>query len=96
MPRGVDVALSRFRARVTVHAPAEEIRARVPDSVRVDPLDATRCTVHAGADTPDRLALHLLMLDADFEVDGPPELLASLHTLATRTARANQDPGRAR
>ncbi|MFE2286564.1 helix-turn-helix transcriptional regulator [Streptomyces sp. NPDC059443] len=86
VPRGVDVALSRHRARVTVHAPAAVIRARVPDSVRVDPLDATRCIVHAGADTPDRLALHLLMLDADFEVDGPPELLASLQTLATRTA----------
>lgn len=88
VPRGVDVALSRLRARVTVHAPAAEIRARVPDSVRVEPLDATRCTVHAGGDTPDRLALHILMLDADFEVDGPPELLDALDKLATRTAAA--------
>jgi predicted DNA-binding transcriptional regulator YafY len=86
VPRGVDAALSRLRARVTVWAPAEVIRARVPAAVLVEPLDGTSCLVHAGADTPHQLAMHILMLDAEFTVDGPPELLDALHTIHRRTA----------
>ncbi|WP_021597097.1 helix-turn-helix transcriptional regulator [Actinomadura welshii] len=84
VPRGVDAALARFQARVTVHAPAAEISARVPASVLVEPLDGGRCVVHASGDTPHRLALNVLMLDAGFEVGGPPELLDALELLGGR------------
>jgi predicted DNA-binding transcriptional regulator YafY len=86
VPRGVDTALSRLRARVTVRAPAEVIRARVPAAILVEPLDGESCVVHAGADSPHRLAMHILMLDAEFVVDGPPELLDALRTIHRRSA----------
>jgi hypothetical protein len=86
--RSLDAALFRYRARVIVHAPAQVISPRVPQSVLVEALDDRTCTVHAGADTPHQLALHLLMLDTDFEVDGPPELIEALHTLAVRLTSA--------
>ncbi|NVI91730.1 YafY family protein [Actinomadura sp. BRA 177] len=56
VPRGVDAALARHRARVTVRAPAAEITARVPASVLVEPLDEGACVVHAAGDTPERPA----------------------------------------
>ncbi|WP_396454984.1 helix-turn-helix transcriptional regulator [Actinomadura sp.] len=88
VPRGVDAALARHRARVTVRAPAAEITARVPASVLVEPLDADTCAVHASGDTPERLALNILMLDADFRADGPPELLDALRAIAGRCRAA--------
>ncbi|TDC83037.1 transcriptional regulator [Actinomadura sp. 7K507] len=87
VPRGVDTALFRYRAQVTVHAPADSIK--VPSAVQVDPVDNATCIVHAGADTPYQLALHILMLDADFTVDGPPELLEELRKISTRCAAAD-------
>jgi predicted DNA-binding transcriptional regulator YafY len=89
--RGVDAALLRHRARVTVHAPAREIVRRLPDAVAVEAVDDRTCLVHAGADTPHLLAVHIAMLDADFEVDGPPELVAALRRIAGRLARAARD-----
>lgn len=84
VPRGVDTALSRFRARVTVQAPAEVITSRVPASVLVEPVDERTCVVHAGADSPYQLALHILMLDAGFQVSEPPELIEALRTIGDR------------
>ncbi|MBB6349423.1 putative DNA-binding transcriptional regulator YafY [Nonomuraea muscovyensis] len=86
VPRGVDTALSRHRAKVTVAAPASVVLAKVPDSIQVESVDEHTCVVHAGGDTPLRLALHILMLDADFSVDGPPELLEMLSVLSSRCA----------
>jgi predicted DNA-binding transcriptional regulator YafY len=73
---------------VTVHAPAQTISQRVPPAVLVEALDERTCVVHAGADTLHQLALHLLMLDTDFEVDEPPELIDELRLLAGRLAGA--------
>jgi predicted DNA-binding transcriptional regulator YafY len=86
VPRGVDAALAHHQARVTVHAPAEEIRGRVPASILVEPLDEGTCVVHASGDTPHRLALNILMLEAAFDVGGPPELLDALELIAGRCA----------
>jgi hypothetical protein len=48
-----------------------------------------RVRVHAPATvTPQMLAVCLGMLDVDFEVDGPPELVEQLGTLADRCRRA--------
>lgn len=86
VPRGVDTALFRYRARVTVHAPAGSLQ--LPGAVLVEPVDEGTCVVHAGADTPHRLALHILMLDTEFEVDGPPELLEELRKISARCGDA--------
>jgi predicted DNA-binding transcriptional regulator YafY len=86
--RSLDTTLFRYRARVTVHAPAQTISQRVPQAVLVEALDDRTCAVHAGADTLHQLALHLLLLDTDFEVDEPPELIDELRLLAGRLANA--------
>jgi hypothetical protein len=82
-------ALWRFRVTVTVRAPAAEIAARLPLGAGViEPVDAGTCTLSTGADTPHQLALYLGLLDADFTVTSPPELVAWLRTLATRYLNA--------
>ncbi|MFG2004465.1 helix-turn-helix transcriptional regulator [Spirillospora sp. NPDC048911] len=89
--RGLDTALFRHRARVTVHAPASRIVPRLPEAVVVEPLDDRTCLVHAGADTPHLLAAHIAMLDADYEVGGPPELIEALRRLSDRCRAAVRD-----
>jgi predicted DNA-binding transcriptional regulator YafY len=86
--RGVGAATWRYRARVTVHAPAAVIAGRLPPAVLVEAVDEHTCVVNAGSDTPQMLAAYLGMLDADFEAAGPPELLERLQTLADRYHRA--------
>jgi predicted DNA-binding transcriptional regulator YafY len=90
--RGVGAATWRYRARVTVHAPAALVAARVPPAVLVEAVDERSCTVDAGSDTPQMLAVYLGMLDADFEVRQPPELVEQLATLADRYRRAISTP----
>jgi predicted DNA-binding transcriptional regulator YafY len=90
--RGVGAATWRYRARVTVLAPASVVAARVPPAVVVEAVDERSCVVDAGSDTPHTLALYLGMLDADFEVREPPELVEQLATLADRYRRAIATP----
>lgn len=80
MARYLGTTTSRYRARVTVHAPAEELLTRLPPGVEVAEVTGEGCVVAVGSDTP-----HML---ADFDVTGPPELVAKLDKLADRYARA--------
>jgi hypothetical protein len=41
-----------YRARVKVHAPAEQVIARVPPAVVVETLEQRTCFVDVGSDTP--------------------------------------------
>jgi predicted DNA-binding transcriptional regulator YafY len=82
--RGIRSAINRCEARVTVEAPAAVVVGRVPPDVLIERIDDERCVVHAYGSTPEVLALHLGWLDADFSVDGPPELVACLRRLASR------------
>ena len=93
LQRGVGSATWRYRARVKVHAPATVVAGRLPPAVLVDAVDEHTCIIDAGSDTPQMLAVHLGMLDVDFEVDGPPELVEQLATLAARYRRAITRPG---
>ncbi|PWK87414.1 putative DNA-binding transcriptional regulator YafY [Lentzea atacamensis] len=83
LAQGLATAAWRFRATVTVHAPAHEVAARVPAAL-VEAVDETTCRMTAGSDTPQMLAVYLGMLDSDFEVDGPPELVQHLGKTADR------------
>ncbi|MGW4642345.1 helix-turn-helix transcriptional regulator [Sphaerisporangium sp. NPDC004334] len=85
---GLATATWQCRARVTVRAPAEHVRDRLPSGVRVEPLGDDACVAEVGSDTPRMLACYLGMLGADFEVTGPPELLAEIRALAGRYRRA--------
>jgi predicted DNA-binding transcriptional regulator YafY len=86
--RGVGSATWRYRARVRVHAPAAAITGRLPPAVLVEAIDEHTCIINVGSDTPQMLAVYLGMLDADFEVGEPSELLEQLRTLADRYRRA--------
>ena len=86
--RGVGAATWRYRARVRVHAPAAQVAARLPPAVLVEVVDERTCIIEVGSDTPQMLAVYLGMLDVDFEVDEPRELVEQLGALADRYRRA--------
>jgi predicted DNA-binding transcriptional regulator YafY len=87
--RRVSAAAWRYRARVTVHAPAARIADRINPAVGVvEPVDEHTCVLDTGADTVETLAVYLGMLGADFTVSDPPELVSYLRELSGRYRRA--------
>jgi predicted DNA-binding transcriptional regulator YafY len=91
--RNVSAAAWRYRARVTVHAPARAVTDRINPAVgTVEPLDDSTCVLDTGADTVETLGVYLGMLGADFTVTDPPELVAHLAELAGRYRRAAPPP----
>jgi predicted DNA-binding transcriptional regulator YafY len=85
----VSSAAWRYRARVVVHAPADEIASRITPAVgHVEARDAGSCVLHTGSDSLESFAVHLGMLGVDFEVVDPPELVDHITLLAERYARA--------
>jgi predicted DNA-binding transcriptional regulator YafY len=91
--RGVAESAWRFRARVRVQAPAEVIAERIGRWVgTVEPIDERTCVLDAGANTMETLAVYLGMLDADFTVSDPPELVDHLRRLTDRYRRSTDTP----
>jgi predicted DNA-binding transcriptional regulator YafY len=87
--RRVSAAAWRYRATVTVHAPAADVTRRINPAVgTVEPRDAGTSVLHTGADDLDVIATHLGLLGVDFEVTDPPELVERVRELAARYARA--------
>lgn len=85
----VSAAAWRHRAHVTVHAPASTVVARINPAVGVvTAIDESTCTLDTGADTIESLAVHIGLLNLDFEVTDPPELVTHLKALASRYLRA--------
>lgn len=85
----VSAAAWRYRAHVTVHAPASTVVARINPAVGVvTAIDESSCTLDTGADTIESLAVHIGLLNLDFEVTNPPELVTHLKALASRYLRA--------
>jgi predicted DNA-binding transcriptional regulator YafY len=79
----------RYQGRFTLHAPAAVVEALVPPtSGTVEPLDDERCTLHAGSNNLDALAVHVGVLGFELEVHEPPELVERFRELAGRFARA--------
>jgi predicted DNA-binding transcriptional regulator YafY len=76
----------KIRARVVVHAPAETIAERGRWTGTVEPIDETTCVLDAGANSIEMMAVFLGMLDADFTVTEPLELVEHLSRLARRYA----------
>jgi predicted DNA-binding transcriptional regulator YafY len=82
-------AFSRYEARVTVHAPADELAGRLPYlGGTLTPIDAQRCEYRTSDDDLEWLALRVAMLGVDADVHEPPELIEHLHALARRLRRA--------
>ena len=84
---------SRYQARVTVHASAEEMARRMPSHWgRFEPVDGGRCEFRAGDDDLGWLAIRIGMLGVDADVHGPPELIEHVRALAERLRRAGGGP----
>ena len=88
LAKGVAGVLWNYRAKVRVHAPAEEVAPRVPPTWPVASIDDATCVLDAGADTPTLLAVYLGGLDHDFDIIDAPELRESVQRLAARYSRA--------
>ncbi|AKJ07746.1 putative DNA-binding transcriptional regulator YafY [Archangium gephyra] len=89
--QAVSTEAYRFRARVTVHAPARVVSERLSGVAgRIEELDAERCLVNAGGDSLEALAFYFAWLGFEFEVHEPRELIEHLRRLSERLARAAQ------
>ena len=88
---GTGAATWRYRFKVTLHAPADEVAAKLPPPVRIESVDDRHCIMHAGSDTLDLAAIYIGMLDVEFDVLEPPELIDRLRHLAARYLRAAGD-----
>src|SRR5215212_3484202 len=62
----------RYEARVTVQAPADEVRARRYLGGTVSEVSSVRCELRTGDDNLDWLAMRIAMLSWDYEVHEPP------------------------
>ncbi|MEU7984169.1 YafY family protein [Streptosporangium canum] len=71
-----------LRARLRVHASAADVTARVNGIVT--PVDDHTCLLELAVDSFDPVVLVMSMLDADFEVESPPELVQHIRKLSTR------------
>ena len=90
--QSLSAAPNRYEARVTLHAPADTIRKRVPAYWgTIERLDDERCEYRTGDDDLDWLAVRVAMLGVDFDVHEPPELAEHLLLLARRLERAVGD-----
>lgn len=82
-------AAYRYRARVTLHASAEEVRTRSRYLWGdVETIDERTCEYRTSDDSLDWLAVRVGMLGVDFEVHEPPELIERCRLLADRFGRA--------
>jgi predicted DNA-binding transcriptional regulator YafY len=91
--RSISAAPSRYEARVTIHAPAEEIRERSAYLWgTLEPIDEESCEFRTGDDDLNWLAMRVAMLGVDFKVHEPPELIERLKVLRQRLGRALAQP----
>jgi predicted DNA-binding transcriptional regulator YafY len=84
----IAAAPTRFEARVTLHAAAEEVASATPFHWgTITPIDSHSCEYRTGDDDLRWLAQRIAMLGFDFELHEPPELIAHLQALADRLSR---------
>ena len=95
--QGIAATWSRFEARVTVHAPADEVARRIPYVAgSLEPIDERSCEYRTSDDDLEWLAVRVAMLGAEVDVHEPPELIEQLAVLAGRLSRSASRSGRSR
>jgi predicted DNA-binding transcriptional regulator YafY len=86
--RSVAYAPYRYRARIRMFAPAEEVAERIPPTAAIiEAIDRKTCFMHTGANSLDMVAIGLTMIGFDFEIEEPEELRAHVRLLAERFRR---------
>jgi predicted DNA-binding transcriptional regulator YafY len=88
--RSVGTATWRYRARIRIHAPGDQVRALLPLAVSVSEDGSDHCVIEVGSDTPHQLALYIGLLDSDFEILDPPDLAEAFLRLSERYQRAGE------
>jgi predicted DNA-binding transcriptional regulator YafY len=85
---------ARYEARVTVRSPAETVRERARwfGNAAVEALDPETSTLRLAGDSIAWLGASLMLLEADFTIDGPPQLDAWLEEARGRIERARSSP----
>ena len=87
--RSLSIEPYPVKARITLHAPLEKMAELIPPSAgRLARIDDARCLLEAGAQGHRTLAYHLTLLNVDFEVLDPPELISYVQQVAERLVRA--------
>jgi predicted DNA-binding transcriptional regulator YafY len=87
--QSITEAPTRYEARVTLHASADQIAGRVPAHWgTIEERDARSCEYRTGDDDLGWLALRITMIGVDFDVHEPPELAEHVRALADRLSRA--------
>lgn len=89
LPARTDAYYARHRAVVLVDAPIEIVARRLPAQVPVEPVAEDRCRVHATGESPEALAINVLMLDQAFVLeDASAGVLEAFRRLGERIAAA--------
>ena len=85
----ITTAPYRYQARVLLHASAEALAGLVaPTTGVLTPVGDGRCVLSTGSDSLNAMTYHLLVLDVEFTVLEPPELIDHLRVIATRLGHA--------
>lgn len=91
LSRAISSAPYRYRARVTMHAPAEVVAEHMPPTMgTVEALDDRTCLLLCGANTLDEIVVWIALMDIGFEVRDPPELVERVGALADRLRAASR------
>lgn len=87
--RRVATGAWQYRARITVHAPAPAVEARIGPYVgTVTSTGDEVCLLDTGSDSLETMAVYLGLLGFDFRVESPPELAEHIRALTGRYRRA--------
>jgi predicted DNA-binding transcriptional regulator YafY len=87
--RAISTSAYRYQARFTLHVSAETAAERIaPTTGALEPIDEHSCTLRAGSNSLDELAIYVTTKGFDFQVHEPPELVEHVRTLAARLAGA--------
>lgn len=92
LTRSFAAATYRYTARLTVHLPADSVRAGIvgPIPGEIDDHSPQQCTVRLSANTPELVTQYvaaIAALDAEFTLDAPAEITSRLDRIATRLSR---------
>jgi predicted DNA-binding transcriptional regulator YafY len=85
---GIEQLPTAYTIEAHIHAPAEEVRKKVGHWATIEALEDDACRFKMAVDNLDWPALALGMLNAEFDVISPPELVDHLRSWAGRFSRA--------
>jgi predicted DNA-binding transcriptional regulator YafY len=90
LSRRMGTTMWPYQARVLVHAPAETVAGRT--NGLLEPIDEHTCALTLAGDSLGVIAIILGLLDVDFDVIQPPQLIHYIAELANRYQRAAHPP----